>query len=65
LNFVQVVAVARFVFPPPPVSPFQLLRAPFAPAELITSGAFCSAALLFGTPGYRGLRHRVVCFGPL
>ncbi len=65
LDSLQVVAVAQFVFPPPPVSPLQLLRASFTPSCLCHSDAFCSAALLFGTPGYRGLCHRVVCFESL
>jgi hypothetical protein len=64
-GFLAGCAIAQFVFPPPPVSPFQLLRASFTPSCLCHSDAFCYAALLFGTPGYRGLCHRVVCFGHL
>jgi hypothetical protein len=37
---------------PPFTQSLLLLRAPFAPAELITSGAFCSAALHSIAPGF-------------
>jgi len=37
---------------PPFTQSLWLLRAPFAPAELITSGAFCSAARHSIAPGF-------------